>query len=105
MHSRHTLPRSLGARRTVGDIGEPDPVWRFDGEVAFDPVRRDRQTVAAVGSANPMRRRHDGPDAMPLHQPFDPAAAGASSLRPQRGVNRWAAVALIAVPMDLADIC
>jgi len=28
------------------------------------------------------RRSHDGADAIPTHQPFDPAAAGATSLRP-----------------------
>jgi hypothetical protein len=36
------------------------------------------------------------------HQPFDPAAAGATSLRPQGGMNP-AAITLTAVVMDLPD--
>src|SRR5689334_22805299 len=38
-----------------------------------------------------------------MHQAFDPATAGATSLRPQRGMDPRAAVAAAAVPMDLSD--
>ena len=50
------------------------------------------------------RGRHDGADAMPntSNQPFDPAAAGATSLRPQGGMDP-AAITLTAVVMDLPD--
>ena len=48
------------------------------------------------------RGRHDGADAIPTHQPFDPAAAGATSLRPQGGMNPTA-ITLTAVVMDLPD--
>ena len=53
-------------------------------------------------SAEPDEGRHDGADAIPTHQPFDPAAAGATSLRPQGGMNP-AAITLTAVVMDLPD--
>ena len=39
---------------------------------------------------------------MPTHQPLDPAAAGAASLRPQGGMI-LAAITLTAVVMDLPD--
>jgi hypothetical protein len=48
------------------------------------------------------RRSHDGADAIPTHQPFDPAAAGATSLRPQGGMNPTA-ITLTGVAMDLPD--
>nr|WP_229193449.1 hypothetical protein [Bradyrhizobium brasilense] len=40
---------------------------------------------------------------MPAHQAFDPAAAGATSLRPQRGMDPRAAMASAAVLMNLSD--
>src|ERR1700710_56188 len=88
----------------VGDIGEPDPVWRCGGEVTRDQVRRDRQIVTTVGGAKPTRARHDRSNAISTHQPFDPAAAGTASLRPQSGMDPWTAIALTAVAMDLPDL-
>src|SRR5437773_11669718 len=38
-----------------------------------------------------------------MHQAFDPATAGATSLHPQRGMDPWAAIASAAVLMDLPD--
>src|SRR5206468_8333170 len=38
-----------------------------------------------------------------MHQAFDPATAGATSLNPQRGMDPWAAIASAAVLMDLPD--
>src|SRR5437899_9706531 len=38
-----------------------------------------------------------------MHQAFDPATAGATSLHPQRGLDPWAAIASAAVLMDLSD--
>jgi hypothetical protein len=53
-------------------------------------------------SAKPDGGRHDGADAKPTHQSFDPAAAGATSLRPQ-GVMNPTVITLTAVVMDLPD--
>jgi hypothetical protein len=39
-----------------------------------------------------------------MHQAFDPATAGATSLRPQDSMEPWAAIALAAVVMDLPDL-
>jgi hypothetical protein len=87
----------------VGDVGEPDAVGRRGREVAIDQVRRDRQCVAAVGRAHAPWRRHNGADAVPVHQPLDPPAAGAASLRLQSGMDARAAIASAAVPMDPPD--
>jgi hypothetical protein len=73
------------------------------GDVARDQVRHDRQILRAVGGADPTWRR-DRSNAIPPHQSFDPAAAGATSLRPQGGMDPGTAVALAAVVMDLPDL-
>jgi hypothetical protein len=67
----------------LGDVGEPDPVWRCGRKITGDEIRRDRQGVAAVGRARTAGRRHDGANAVPTHQPLDPPAAGAASPRQQ----------------------
>lgn len=46
--------------------------------------------MTAVGNA--VRPGHDGADAVPMHEAFDPATAGAKSLCPQRGMDPWVAV-------------
>lgn len=86
-------------RLDVGDIGEPDPVWSRSSKVTFDEVRRDRQAMAAVGGPNAARWCHDGTDAGPMHQAFDPA----TSLRLHRGMDARAAIASAAVLMNLPD--
>lgn len=62
------------------------------------------QAMTAVGCPNAARRGHDGADAVPMHQAFDPATAGATSLCPQRGMDPWAAIASAAALMNLSDI-
>src|SRR4051812_39567499 len=89
--------------RNVGDIGEPDPVRGFRREVARDQVWCDRQVVTTVGGAHPARRRHDGADTVPAHQPLDPAAADVTALLAQDGMDAGAAVASAAVLMDPPD--
>jgi uncharacterized 2Fe-2S/4Fe-4S cluster protein (DUF4445 family) len=87
------------AGRDIGDVGEPDAVRRRGREVAIDEVGCDRKPVTAVGGADPADRRHDGADAVALHQALDPSEAHAAALVMQRGVNARAAVASTAVAM------
>lgn len=88
----------------VGDIGEPDPVRGRSREVARDQVRCDWQVVTAVGGAHTARPCHDGADTVPVHQPFDPATAGATTLPAQGGMDAGTAIASAAALMDLADL-
>jgi hypothetical protein len=106
LHSKHTLPRFLGARRTVGDVGEPDPVRRGGDEVALEQVRGDREVVTAVGGARPSWPRHDGPDTVTAHQSLDATAAYPAALGPQLGMDARAAIAATGVavnPLDVVD--
>lgn len=59
--------------------------------------------MAAVGGPNTARWCRDGANAVPLHQAFDPAETGATSLRLHRSMDSRAAVASAAVLMNLSD--
>lgn len=52
MHSKHMPPRFLGARRTVGDVGEPDLARRGGDEVALEQVRGVREVVTTICRAH-----------------------------------------------------
>src|SRR4029077_5083981 len=67
----------------VGDVGEPDPVWRGGDEVALKQVRGDREVVTAVGGAHPSRPRHDGPEAGTAHQSLDAPRPSPPAVSPQ----------------------
>src|ERR1700730_1577793 len=71
----------------VGDVGEPDPVRRGDGEVPLEQVRRDREVVTAVGGAHPPWPRHDGPDTVTTHQSLDATATHPAASGPQLGMD------------------
>src|SRR5258707_14445143 len=77
----------------VGDVGEPDPVRRGDGEVPIEQVRRDREVVTAVAGAQPPWPRHDGPDTVTTHQSPDATATHPAALGPQLGLDARAAIA------------
>src|SRR6266404_7688886 len=88
----------------VGDVGEPDPVRRGDGEVALEQIRGDREVVTAVGGAHPPWPRHDGPDTVTAHQSLDPTATHTAALGPQLGMNARAAIASAGVAVDPFDV-
>src|ERR1700732_3137694 len=88
----------------VGDVGEPDPVRRGDGEVALEQVRGNREVVAAVGGAHPSWPRHDGPDTVTAHQSLDATATHPAALGPQFGMDARAAIASACVAMDPLDV-
>src|SRR5207244_1202826 len=88
----------------VGDIGEPDPVRRGGGEVSVEQVWGDREVVAAVGGPHPAWLRHDGPNAVPVHQPLDAAAARPAALRLQLDMDTRAAIASVGVAVDPPDV-
>ena len=61
-------------RRDVGQVGQPDPVWRLRREVALEQVGRDREGMPAVRRPTepaPASRRQ----AHAAHQPCHPLAA------------------------------
>src|SRR4029077_5486827 len=90
----------------VGDVGEPDPVWRGGDEVALEQISGNREVVTAVGGAHPPWPRHDGPDTVEEHQSLEAAAARPAALSPHLGMDPRAAVAAIGVavnPLDVVD--
>lgn len=95
---------AAGTANLPASAGKPDPVWGCGGEVARDQARRDRENAATVGVTDPTCRRHERANAIPSHQPFDPATAASTSLRPQDGVDPRTAIALAVVAMDLPDL-
>jgi len=59
--------------------------------------------VTAVGGSHTARRCHEGADTVPAHRPLDPAAADATALLGQDGMDPGASIAPAAVLMDLPD--
>src|SRR4051812_8484511 len=88
----------------VGDVGEPDPVWRSGAKAALEQIWRDRQIMTAVGGAHPPWPGHDGANAVMAHQPLDPATAGSAALSLQLDMDTRAAIASVVVAMDLPDV-
>src|SRR3954469_14356453 len=88
----------------VGDVSEPDEVWRSGDEVPFDQIWSDRVVMPAVGGSRSSRPRHDGADAMTAHQSLDPAAAHAVALGLQFDMNAGAAISPAIVAVDLPDV-
>src|SRR3984893_4499527 len=76
----------------VGDVGEPDPVWRGGDEVAVEQVRGDREVVPAIGRPHPPGPCRDGANAVMAHQPLDAATAHPAALGPQLGIDALSAV-------------
>ena len=60
--------------------------------------------MAAIGGAAAPRLGHDGPNAMAVHLPFDPAAACTMPLRFELDMNARAAIAAMTVAMNPLDV-
>ncbi len=71
----------------IGDVGEPDCVWRGCREVLRQQVRRDRQIMTTVGGTRPEPASRQCADTMATHQSFDATTAASMTLRPQGGMH------------------
>ena len=88
----------------LGDVGHPQPVWRWRQEVPFDEVRCGCSgRVAACGAVPPAAV--DALQAVVTHQPGDPFAADMDvQAQPELGVDARRAVGGAAARVDLADL-
>jgi hypothetical protein len=92
------------AEAPLRNIGKPDAVRGCRGEFAIKQIRRDWQIVATIGRAHSERLGHDGPNAVPEHQPLNPTAAHAAALSLQHGMDPQATIAPRAVLVDAFDL-
>src|SRR3954471_3583142 len=99
---RQIQPALVGPDK--GDVGEPDLIAHGGREVPAEQVRRDREAMPAVGGAASSRPGRDGPNAMVAHLPLDTATACTMALGFEFGMDARAAVAAMAVAMNLLDI-
>jgi hypothetical protein len=67
----HREVKKPGPGRDVGDIGDPQPIGRGGGEVAFDQVGCRLRTALAHGGGYPFASAHSA-KACGLHQARDP---------------------------------
>src|SRR3984893_14578413 len=88
----------------VGDVGEPDPVRRGDGEAPREKMRGGREVVTPVGGAPPPWPRHDGADTVTAHQSLDATAAHPAALRLQLDMDARAAIASAGIAMHPSDV-
>src|SRR6266700_6752720 len=88
----------------VGDVGQPNTVWRVGDEVAVKQVWSDREVVPTVGGPHLARPRHDGPDAVMAHQSLDSAPACPTALSLQFFMDTGAAITSAVVAMDALDV-
>src|SRR4030088_3114905 len=67
-------------------------------------VRGDRQVVTAVGRTHPPWPRHDGPNAVTVHQPLDAPAAHPAALSVQLDMDTRATIPSVGVAMNPLDV-
>ncbi len=86
--------RSLGARRTIGDVGHPKLIRPGRREVAIHKVRRGPRVLVAPGRRRPATPVAGTDQPGLVHQPRDPFAAMPIALRSQIGVDAGGSIGL-----------
>jgi hypothetical protein len=101
-HDRQVQPAFAGA--LLGDVGHPQPIRCWWGEVPLDQVRCwDSLRVAAGQTAQPAPMA--ALEARGTHQPGHPLAANVHlQAQPQLGMHAWGAIGPAAAGMDLSDL-
>ena len=97
-------PGPSGSRRTVGYVGQPNPVRHSGIELAFKKIGRDRMRVAAVGG-----HRHAPPsprwtDAFLLHEPGNRAFRDAKAAHPELSMDPRCTITPLALQEDRLDL-
>ncbi len=90
--------------RDVGDVREPNGVWRRCREDLLQQVRRDRKVVAAVRRAGPEATPGQSANAMVAHQPLDASLADSLAFRTKRGMHSRRAITTAMLGFETADI-
>jgi hypothetical protein len=101
-HNRQVQPALVGA--LLGDVGHPQPIGSWWGEVPLNQIRRGDGVWVAAGQPTqptPMAALQT----RGAHQPGHPLATNPDvQTQPQLGVHAWGAIGPAAAGMDLADL-
>jgi hypothetical protein len=88
----------------AGEVGEPDLVRHLGGEVASQPVGRDRIAMPAVGGSRAPGQGGQAPQAGPAHQSLDARTSHAPAVAAQHRMHPWRGVGSAAVGVYPADV-